>query len=156
MSPILSLAVLVGSLAVASADYSSADTVPAKADGAQAAQAGTSAPAPQAGAGGASGQEGDSSAAAAPSTSAGGKSFDVKNTFRNVCSFCHADYGRKASKGPQLMNSERSDEFLFDRIKHGLAGRMPGFGETFTDDQIQQIVKFIRALKPGEVPGDPA
>ena len=151
MRPMLSLAVLVGSLGVASADYSSADTELTEADGAHAAQAGTTAPAPQG-----SGQAGDSSAAAAPSSSAGGKSFDVKNTFRNVCSFCHADYGRKASKGPQLMNSERSDEFLFDRIKHGLAGRMPGFGETFTDDQIKEIVKFIRALKPGEVPGDPA
>jgi mono/diheme cytochrome c family protein len=84
------------------------------------------------------------------------KSFDVKNNFRNICSFCHADYGRKAGRGPQLMDSPRSDEFLFDRIKHGLTGRMPGFGGTYSDAQINQFVKFIRSLEPGEEPKNPA
>ena len=85
----------------------------------------------------------------------GAAGFDVKNNFRNICSFCHADYGRKAGRGPQLMDSPRSDEFLFDRIKHGVTGRMPGFGGTFSDAQINQIVRFIRSLKPGEVPQNP-
>lgn len=83
------------------------------------------------------------------------KPFDVKGTFRNICGFCHADYGRHASKGPQLMNSERSDEFLFNRIKNGMPGRMAAFGSAFNDDQIQQIVIFIRKLKPGEEPQNP-
>lgn len=82
--------------------------------------------------------------------------FDVKSTFRNICGFCHEDYGRHAGKGPQLMNSERSDEFMVNRIKHGMPGRMPGFGSTFNDAQIHQIVEFIRALKPGEDPKNPA
>lgn len=86
----------------------------------------------------------------------GAANFDVKNNFRNICSFCHADYGRKAGRGPQLMNSPRSDQFLFDRIKHGLTGRMPGFGSTYSDAQIQQFVKFIRGLKPGQDPQNPA
>jgi mono/diheme cytochrome c family protein len=80
---------------------------------------------------------------------------DVKNTFRNICAFCHADYGRKAGKGPQLMNSERSDDFLFNRIKNGLPGRMAAFG-SFGDDNIRLIVKFIRSLKPGEDPQNPS
>jgi mono/diheme cytochrome c family protein len=98
----------------------------------------------------------EGSARAAPSGSEGGRPFDVKSSFRNICSFCHQDYGRHAGKGPQLMDSPRSDEFLFNRIKHGLAGRMPGFGSTYTDEQIRQIVKFIRNLKPGEEPKNPA
>jgi mono/diheme cytochrome c family protein len=53
------------------------------------------------------------------------------------------------------MNSKRTDEFLFDRIKNGLHGRMPAFGGTFSDDQIKQIVEFIRELKPGELPSHP-
>ena len=84
------------------------------------------------------------------------KPFDVKATFRNICGFCHEDYGRKASKGPQLMSSERTDEFLFNRIKNGLPGRMAAFGSAFTDDQIRQIVKFIRSLKVGEEPRNPS
>ncbi|HZP85850.1 MAG TPA: cytochrome c [Burkholderiales bacterium] len=84
-----------------------------------------------------------------------GKPFDVKNTFRGICGFCHEDYGRHAGKGPQLMDSERSDEFMINRIKNGMPGRMPAFGSTFTDAQIHQIVKFIRSLKPNEEPKNP-
>lgn len=83
------------------------------------------------------------------------KPLDVKNTFRNICGFCHENYGRTAAKGPQLMNSERSDEFLFNRIKKGMPGRMAAFGSVFTDDQIRDMVKFIRSLKPGEEPQNP-
>ena len=83
------------------------------------------------------------------------KEFDVKSTFRNICGFCHSDYGRHASKGPQLMNSERSDEFLFKRIKIGLPGRMAAFGSIYSDDDIRKIVTFIRSLKPGEEPQNP-
>jgi mono/diheme cytochrome c family protein len=53
------------------------------------------------------------------------------------------------------MNSERSDEFLFNRIKNGMPGRMAAFGVAFSDDQIHLIVKFIRNLKPGEEPQNP-
>lgn len=83
------------------------------------------------------------------------KPFDVKSNFRNICGFCHGDYGRHSGKGPQLMNSERSDQFLFDRIKKGLPGRMAAFGSVYTEEQIWQIVKFIRNLKPGEEPQNP-
>jgi mono/diheme cytochrome c family protein len=80
------------------------------------------------------------------------KAFNVKNTFRNICSFCHESYGRKEGKGPQLMNSPKTDEELFDRIKNGKPGRMAAFGSAFTDDQIREIVKFIRNLKPDQDP----
>ena len=83
------------------------------------------------------------------------KPFDVKNTFRNICGFCHEDYGRKEGKGPQLMNDPNSDEFLFKRIKDGKPGRMASFGTAFNDDQIRQIVVFIRNLKPGVEPQNP-
>lgn len=83
------------------------------------------------------------------------KPFDVKNNFRNICGFCHADYGRKAGKGPQLMNSERTDEYLFNRIKNGLPSRMAAFGSVYSDEQIHLFVKFIRSLKEGEEPQNP-
>jgi cytochrome c553 len=83
------------------------------------------------------------------------KAFDVKSNFRNVCGFCHEDYGRHTGKGPQLMGSERTDQQLFDRIKKGLPGRMAAFGSVYSDEQIGLIVKFIRNLKPGEEPQNP-
>jgi mono/diheme cytochrome c family protein len=86
------------------------------------------------------------------SSSAEKKPFDVKNTFRNICGFCHEDYGRKAGKGPQLMANPNSDQFLFNRIKNGMPGRMAAFGSVFTEDQIHEMVKFIRTLQPGVEP----
>ena len=46
------------------------------------------------------------------------------------------------------MDSPRSDDLIRDRIKHGKEGAMPAFGEVFSDAQIDQIVKYIRSLKP--------
>ena len=89
-----------------------------------------------------------SQAADSDTPPAGAPAFSVKNTFRNICGFCHENYGRKAGKGPQLMGTDKTDEQLFNRIKNGKPGRMAAFGGTFTDDQIRQIVAFIRNLKP--------
>ncbi|HFD16465.1 MAG TPA: cytochrome c [Rhodospirillales bacterium] len=75
---------------------------------------------------------------------------DVPNLFASVCGFCHEDGGRKAGKGPQLMNTERSDDFIRNRIKKGRRGRMPAFGKMFSDEDIDEIIAYIRALKPRE------
>lgn len=84
------------------------------------------------------------------------KPFDVKNQFRNICGFCHEDYGRHAGKGPKLMDSERTDEFLANRIKNGMPGRMAAFGSIYNEEQIKSFVKFIRSLKAGEEPQNPS
>jgi mono/diheme cytochrome c family protein len=76
--------------------------------------------------------------------------FNVEQLFATTCGFCHSSGGRAAGKGPQLMNSQRDDDFIRNRIKNGKEGAMPAFGETFSDAQIDEIVKYIRALKPRE------
>jgi mono/diheme cytochrome c family protein len=74
--------------------------------------------------------------------------FDVEQLFASTCGFCHSDGGRAAGRGPQLMDSPRDDEFIRNRIKLGKQGAMPAFGESFSDAQIDEIIKHIRALKP--------
>ena len=76
--------------------------------------------------------------------------FDVEQLFATTCGWCHSDGGRAAGKGPQLMDTQRSDDFIRDRIKNGKAGAMPAFGTAFNDAQIDQIIKYIRELKPRE------
>jgi len=76
--------------------------------------------------------------------------FNVEQLFATTCGWCHSDGGRAAGKGPQLMDSHRDDDFLRNRIKMGKQGAMPAFGETFTDAQIDDIIKYIRSLKPHE------
>lgn len=73
---------------------------------------------------------------------------EVAGLFASVCGFCHADGGRIAGKGPQLMGTKRSDAFIINRIKHGKEARMPAFGQILTDAQIKAIVHYIRHLKP--------
>ena len=87
-------------------------------------------------------------AAAQNATAPGEEKFDVSQLFAATCGFCHSDGGRAPGRGPQLMNSPRDDDFLRDRIKNGKSGAMPAFGTTFTDVQVDEIIKYIRALKP--------
>jgi mono/diheme cytochrome c family protein len=75
---------------------------------------------------------------------------DVGQLFATTCGWCHSDGGRAAGKGPQLMDSKRDDDFIRNRIKNGKEGAMPAFGATFSDAQIDEIVKYLRALKPHE------
>ena len=86
-------------------------------------------------------------AAAQNATLPGEEKFDVSQLFATTCGFCHSDGGRAPGRGPQLMNSPRDDDLLRDRIKNGKSGAMPAFGTTFTDVQVDEIIKYIRALK---------
>jgi cytochrome c553 len=85
------------------------------------------------------------SANAAPDNGA----IDLHQLFATTCGWCHSDGSRVAGKGPQLMDTRRDDDFIRDRIKHGKLGAMPAFGSIFSDAQIDQIIKYIRELKPG-------
>jgi cytochrome c553 len=80
------------------------------------------------------------------------QALDIKNLFRNVCGFCHEDYGRKQGKGPQLMNNPNTDDFLFKRIKQGSPQKGMASFSWLTDGQIKQIVAFIRRLEPEKEP----
>jgi mono/diheme cytochrome c family protein len=83
------------------------------------------------------------SAASAPASK-----LDVPELFSTTCGWCHTDGGRLAGKGPQLMNTVRSDDFIRNRIKNGKEGAMPAFGKTFSDADIDRIIAYIRNLKP--------
>jgi mono/diheme cytochrome c family protein len=85
-------------------------------------------------------------AATAPDNAA----FDVDQLFATTCGFCHSDGGRAAGRGPRLMASSHSDDFLRDRIKNDKTGAMPAYGSAFSDAQIDAMVKYIRSLKPRE------
>jgi mono/diheme cytochrome c family protein len=73
---------------------------------------------------------------------------NVEALFASTCGFCHSDGGRAAGRGPQLMGTQRNDEFLRDRIKNGKEGAMPAFGQTLSDADIDAIIKYIHNLKP--------
>jgi len=71
---------------------------------------------------------------------------DGEQMFATTCGFCHQDGGRAAGRGPKLSKTERSDEFIIERIKKGKLGSMPAFGSVFSDGQIIAILAYIRGL----------
>ena len=71
---------------------------------------------------------------------------DGEQMFATTCGFCHQDGGRHAGRGPKLSKSERSDEFIIERIKKGKPGAMPAYGSVFSDGQIVAILAYIRGL----------
>ncbi len=73
---------------------------------------------------------------------------NVPQLFATTCGWCHSDGGRAAGRGPQLMNTKRSDDFIRFRIKNGKEGAMPAFGSQFSDADIDAIIHYIRTLKP--------
>lgn len=83
-----------------------------------------------------------------PAAAHGTSSLDVRQLFATTCGWCHSDGGRAPGKGPQLMNTQRSDDFIRTRIKLGKQGAMPAFGSVYNDADIDAIIQYIRSLKP--------
>src|SRR5215471_410915 len=70
---------------------------------------------------------------------------EVKELFASNCGFCHSDGGRSAARGPQLMDTQRDDEFIRNGIRSDKEGAMPAFGQMFNDSDPEAIIRYIRA-----------
>jgi mono/diheme cytochrome c family protein len=81
-----------------------------------------------------------------PQAEASPNDLDGRKMFSSNCGFCHQDGGRHAGRGPKLSKSERSDEYLVERIKKGKTGAMPAYGAVFNDAQIGALLAYIRGL----------
>jgi mono/diheme cytochrome c family protein len=81
--------------------------------------------------------------------------------YLGLCATCHGPDGTGSWRAalflvrPGMLSDAatidaRSDQYLFDLIKHGGApiGRpgMPAFGSTLSDDDIREIVRYVRGL----------
>ncbi|WP_156795629.1 c-type cytochrome [Bradyrhizobium icense] len=93
-------------------------------------------------------QQSDSADTASPPAQAEASPNDVdgRKMFTSNCGFCHQDGGRHAGRGPKLSKSERSDEYIIERIKKGKTGAMPAYGEVFNNAQIGALLAYIRGL----------
>jgi len=75
------------------------------------------------------------------------KGLDVNKLFAGTCGWCHSNGGRTAGKGPKLAGTTLTDAEIANRIRNGKTGTMPAFGTAFSDDDIKQIIRYIRDLK---------
>ena len=75
------------------------------------------------------------------------QALDVATLFATSCGWCHSSGGREAGKGPKLMGTPLTDDELISRIRNGKTGQMPAFTGAFTDQQLREIVAYIRGLQ---------
>lgn len=85
---------------------------------------------------------------AADEPEAAGSEIDVKKLFAAQCAWCHADYGMKAGKAPQLAGTRLTERQVYNAIRNGKADAMPPFRRTLTEEQIQAFAKYIKSLEP--------
>jgi len=80
-----------------------------------------------------------------------------KTYFLQNCQSCHDEDGRARSAAvaiaadltsPDRWKFGNSDAELFKTIKNGAAEAMPPFGSDLKDDQIWDVVNFIRSIGP--------
>jgi mono/diheme cytochrome c family protein len=77
----------------------------------------------------------------------------AKQVFDGICAQCHGPNGEggiAAALNTQEFQARYDDQALFHLISEGIPSTpMIGVGGVFSDDQINQLVIFIRSLKPG-------
>ena len=78
--------------------------------------------------------------------------------YKNICAQCHGENG-EGDVGPTLSGADfqtsRSDQDIFDTIKLGHAGSpMIAWGDVLSDQQIEQLVAFIRKMTVTSTGGD--
>jgi mono/diheme cytochrome c family protein len=88
----------------------------------------------------------------------------AERLYLGLCATCHGADGRGSWRAALFLVrpgdladaatiGRRSDQYLFDLIKHGGApiGRpgMPGFGSTLSDNEMAEMVHYVRSLSRG-------
>lgn len=106
-----------------------------------------------------------STAPAAQAPAPAPAAFNAETTFNTVCSTCHGATGlgdgpggmaldpRPASFADAAFWETRDDQHIFTVIKEGGAavGRSPlmvGWGAMYNDDQINELVEYVKTFKP--------
>jgi len=79
---------------------------------------------------------------------------DAEALYKSKCQVCHGADGKGSAAGQKLGAKDfhspevqkQTDAELIEITKQG-KGKMPPYDKKLTDDQIKQLVKYIRSLK---------
>jgi mono/diheme cytochrome c family protein len=79
---------------------------------------------------------------------------DVEALYKSKCQVCHGADGKGSPAGQKLGAKDfhstdvqkQTDAELIEITKQG-KGKMPAYDKKLTDDQIKQLIKYIRSLK---------
>jgi mono/diheme cytochrome c family protein len=79
---------------------------------------------------------------------------DAEALYKSKCQVCHGADGKGSAAGQKLgvkdfhspEVAKGSDAELFKVTKEG-KGKMPSYDKKLTDDQIKELIKYIRSLR---------
>lgn len=79
---------------------------------------------------------------------------DAEALYKSKCQVCHGADGKGSAAGQKIGVKDfhspevqkMTDDELFSATKQG-KGKMPAYDKKLTDDQIKQLIKYIRSLK---------
>lgn len=79
---------------------------------------------------------------------------DAEALYKSKCQVCHGPDGKGSAAGQKIGVKDfhspevqkLTDTELFEATKQG-KGKMPAYDKKLTDDQIKQLIKYIRSLK---------
>jgi mono/diheme cytochrome c family protein len=94
--------------------------------------------------------------AQAPDTQASAQAGAV--VFHDNCARCHGADLEGSQKAPRLADIGKKKHWTDDRITNRIlngAGKMPAFRQTLSDQQIQQLIAFLRAENRPALPSTP-
>jgi len=86
---------------------------------------------------------------------AGVRADDVAALYKSKCAACHGADGKGDTPAGKKLGTKdfhspdvakMSDTELFDITKKG-KDKMPGYDKKITDDEIKELVKYVRSLK---------
>jgi mono/diheme cytochrome c family protein len=66
--------------------------------------------------------------------------------FLKNCAHCHGADAH-GDEGPDLHNLDWTDEQIGTRIRNGKKGQMPAFAGKFSDENIKDVIAYLRTLK---------
>ena len=79
---------------------------------------------------------------------------DAEALYKSKCQACHGPDGKGSAAGQKIGVKDfhsaevqkKSDNELFEATRQG-KGKMPAYDKKLTDDQIKQLIQYIRSMK---------
>lgn len=62
------------------------------------------------------------------------------------CAHCHGADARGTDEGPNLTTFRKSDARIASVVKRGIKGEMPRFDQKLSDDDVKELIRFIRSV----------
>jgi len=77
-----------------------------------------------------------------------GENLGGARIYMENCMFCHGENGKKMYRNaPDLTKSNYTEDGIMQLVRQGSRGKMPKYGLTFSDEELQSLAKYVTSLR---------